>query len=453
MSTRSRSSAPGAPAPRSPRGCASRRPLGENGELRLLCVPTVRSPRSPARSSQARGSHTCPARRRSAALEPHRGGSRCTRCRRSRGRRAGAARRRLGRRHRRVGGGAGARALARRDARPHPFKLADDAARLPRRWSIASNFLVTLYRAPPTWSSGPARREALVPLMDRTIENGFELTGPIARGDWSTVERHRGVAARHRATRGPTRRSRRRRGRDRRALDRRARPAAARRRRPRPDDGRVARRPRRAFAAARAGMRRARRERLRQPRAVLGARRPRRVSTRFDARWRAAEQASTSSSRPSAAEMYPPASRRGRAGRRGRRARGAHRPGHFRGVATVCLKLFNIVRPQIAWFGQKDAQQVAVVKQLVRDLNVPVEIRVVETARDARRPRVLVAQRDGCRPRSASAHARFRARSKHATRRGTRRARSSRPRARLRRRRRPRRPHPRSSPPASARRD
>jgi pantoate--beta-alanine ligase len=61
---------------------------------------------------------------------------------------------------------------------------------------------------------------------------------------------------------------------------------------------------------------------------------------------------------------------------------GASRPGHFRGVATVCLKLFNLVRPQIAWFGQKDAQQVAVVKQLVRDLNVPVEIRVVETARD-----------------------------------------------------------------------
>ncbi|HET7128365.1 MAG TPA: pantoate--beta-alanine ligase [Gaiellaceae bacterium] len=60
----------------------------------------------------------------------------------------------------------------------------------------------------------------------------------------------------------------------------------------------------------------------------------------------------------------------------------AHRPGHFRGVATVCLKLFNLVRPQIAWFGQKDAQQVAVIKQVVRDLNVPVEVRVVETARD-----------------------------------------------------------------------
>jgi pantoate--beta-alanine ligase len=61
---------------------------------------------------------------------------------------------------------------------------------------------------------------------------------------------------------------------------------------------------------------------------------------------------------------------------------GSYRPGHFRGVATVCVKLFNLVRPQIAWFGRKDAQQVAVVKQLVRDLGLPVEIRVVDTVRD-----------------------------------------------------------------------
>jgi pantoate--beta-alanine ligase len=62
---------------------------------------------------------------------------------------------------------------------------------------------------------------------------------------------------------------------------------------------------------------------------------------------------------------------------------GEHRPGHFRGVATVCLKLFNLVRPRRAYFGQKDAQQVAVVRRLVRDLAVPVEIRVVPTIRDA----------------------------------------------------------------------
>jgi pantoate--beta-alanine ligase len=62
---------------------------------------------------------------------------------------------------------------------------------------------------------------------------------------------------------------------------------------------------------------------------------------------------------------------------------GDARPGHFRGVATVCLKLFTIVAPDVAYFGRKDAQQVAVVKQLVRDLALPLDIRVVPTVRDA----------------------------------------------------------------------
>ena len=61
---------------------------------------------------------------------------------------------------------------------------------------------------------------------------------------------------------------------------------------------------------------------------------------------------------------------------------GDHRPGHFRGVATVCLKLFNIVRPRRAYFGQKDAQQVAVIRRLVRDLNLDVAVRSVPTVRD-----------------------------------------------------------------------
>ena len=66
----------------------------------------------------------------------------------------------------------------------------------------------------------------------------------------------------------------------------------------------------------------------------------------------------------------------------GSRFEGAFRPGHFAGVATVVMKLLQRVRPSAAYFGQKDAQQLAVVRRMVRDLDVPVDIRSVSTVRD-----------------------------------------------------------------------
>jgi pantoate--beta-alanine ligase len=87
---------------------------------------------------------------------------------------------------------------------------------------------------------------------------------------------------------------------------------------------------------------------------------------------------------PSAEELYPDGFETWvEVERLGGVLEGRFRPGHFRGVATICLKLFNIVRPDRVYFGQKDAQQSAVVRRMVRDLNVPVEIRVVPTVRDA----------------------------------------------------------------------
>jgi pantoate--beta-alanine ligase len=87
---------------------------------------------------------------------------------------------------------------------------------------------------------------------------------------------------------------------------------------------------------------------------------------------------------PSAGELYPDGFQTWvDVGEVGAALEGAHRPGHFRAVATVCLKLFTIVRPDRAYFGAKDAQQVAVVEQLVRDLDLELEVRVVPTVRDA----------------------------------------------------------------------
>ncbi len=87
---------------------------------------------------------------------------------------------------------------------------------------------------------------------------------------------------------------------------------------------------------------------------------------------------------PEAAEMYPAdASTFVEVSGIGDRLDGASRPGHFRGVATVVTKLFHIVGPDRAYFGQKDAAQVAVLRAMVRDLNFPLEMVVCPTAREA----------------------------------------------------------------------
>ncbi|MGZ4431032.1 MAG: 4-phosphopantoate--beta-alanine ligase, partial [Gaiellales bacterium] len=86
---------------------------------------------------------------------------------------------------------------------------------------------------------------------------------------------------------------------------------------------------------------------------------------------------------PSVAEMYPDGfSAVVRPGSAAEGFEGDARPGHFEGVATVVMKLLNRIRPEVAYFGQKDAQQVAVIRQMVRDLDVPVQVRVVPTVRE-----------------------------------------------------------------------
>jgi pantoate--beta-alanine ligase len=86
---------------------------------------------------------------------------------------------------------------------------------------------------------------------------------------------------------------------------------------------------------------------------------------------------------PSAEEMYPPGFNSWvEVGKLTERLEGAARPGHFRGVATVVAKLFNIVRPDKAYFGQKDAQQLLVIKKMATDLDMGIKVVAVPTVRE-----------------------------------------------------------------------
>jgi pantoate--beta-alanine ligase len=86
---------------------------------------------------------------------------------------------------------------------------------------------------------------------------------------------------------------------------------------------------------------------------------------------------------PSAEDMYPPDRQvTVSAGEMGRVVEGAFRPGHFDGVLTVVLKLFNLVQPDVAVFGQKDAQQLALIRRMVADLNLPIRVVGAPTVRE-----------------------------------------------------------------------
>jgi pantoate--beta-alanine ligase len=89
---------------------------------------------------------------------------------------------------------------------------------------------------------------------------------------------------------------------------------------------------------------------------------------------------------PSAAEMYPPGYQTWVVVTElGAMLEGEHRPGHFRGAATICLKLFTVVRPDLVFYGQKDAQQVEVLRRMIADLHLDLDLElvVVLTVRDA----------------------------------------------------------------------
>ena len=268
--------------------------------------------------------------------------------------------------------------------------------------SIAANFLVTLEGAAERLAAtAGVDRALLAPLVRAAVEDwaalGAEraLTGPIARGDEETVERQRAAVAERTPDLLPlfdvlvTRRGRWRcedhphRPRDARPRRRCARPRQD--RRPRADDGRLPRRPPLADARGPRALRRGGRLAVRQPGAVQRLRRPRRLPRSEDRdAAEAAELGVDVLYAPAVEEVYPPGFATSvRVEGLSDVLEGAERgPEHFAGVCTVVTKLLNVVEPDVAFFGQKDAQQVAVLRRMVRDLDLPVELAVLPTIRE-----------------------------------------------------------------------
>ena len=125
--------------------------------------------------------------------------------------------------------------------------------------------------------------------------------------------------------------------------------------------------------------------RFRQSHTIRPQRGPEQVSARFQSRPRTpGKRKSRSAVPPSAEEMYPAGAvtwviAEGLS----ERLEGKSRPGHFRGVATIVSKLFHIVEPDRAYFGQKDAQQTVIIRKMVRDLGMGVEVVVCPTVRES----------------------------------------------------------------------
>ena len=293
-----------------------------------------------------------------------------------------------------------------------PFELDDDGrAAYHAGAAVASNYLVTLRQAAGSLlESAGAPPEALEPLMRGVIDNGFELTGPIARGDWETVERHLAVIREVRPELEELYLT----------LARATATIAGRRM---PSDT-VSQGGRHASPTVCRTIVELRSELGNRGSGSIGlvptmgslheghlsllraahaecdtvvmslfvnpaqfadstdlGRYPRDETRDLEL---AAKVGVDLVFAPSANEMYPDGFQTWvEVTELGSILEGEYRPGHFRGVATVVLKLLSIVRPRRVYLGQKDAQQVEVIRRMIRDLALEVQLRVLPTVRDA----------------------------------------------------------------------